>query len=208
MKIIRVMFSMIAAVTVAIVGARLSGGVAQPLGFFASTFLTNPDGSLCAEPCLFGIRPDITNYADIPAIIAAHPVARYIPQPNVQIRSSWTGNGFTFMALKDISPKLGDQATSLYVFFVTQQRLAKDIVDNYPRLSLTVGQVITFLGAPLAIDAFADNAWLYYPNSRMIIEIKVVSRDVNHLDASDPDPVISIFVPVKQSYRLPLRRAR
>src|SRR5947208_9968745 len=112
MKIFRVMFSMIAAVTVAIVGARLAGGVAQPLGFFASTFLTNPDGSLCTRPCLFGIRPNVTGYADIPRLISTHPVARFIAQPMLQTRSGWPGNGFTFVALKDPNPKRGDQAAS------------------------------------------------------------------------------------------------
>ena len=206
MKIIRVMFSMIAAVTMAIVGARLAGGVGQPLGFFASTFLTNPDGSLCARPCLFGIRPNVTSYVDIPRLINMHPVAHYIPQPMVQTRSGWPGNGFIFIALPDTNAKRSDQAASLYVFFTTQPIPSKMASD--PRLSLTVGQVIAFLGQPLATDEYADDAWLYYPTNRLIIEIKVVSRDVNHLDASDPDPVISIFLPLKESYRLPPHRAK
>ena len=204
MKIFRVMLSMIAAVTVAIVGARLVGGVGQPLGFFASMFLTNPDGSLCAQPCLFGIRPSVTSYADIPRIINMHPVAHYMAQPMVQTRSGWPGNGFTFMALKDINSKRGDDATSLYVFFNSEARPGKPAPE--PRLSLTVGQVIAFLGMPFATDEYGENAWLYYPGNRLIVEIKVVSRDLNHLDSTDPDPVISIFLPLKESYRLPPRR--
>ena len=49
-------------------------GAAQPLSLAA--WFTNPDGTPCTFPCLFGIRPGITRLDDAITLIRSHPITR------------------------------------------------------------------------------------------------------------------------------------
>src|SRR5262249_11028164 len=41
---------------------------------------TNPDGSACQQPCLFGIRPGTTTYDQAVVLLKTHPLTRGYPQ--------------------------------------------------------------------------------------------------------------------------------
>src|SRR5215831_18682515 len=129
-KLTQLMLGLVTAITVAVAGARLAGGASQPLSYFADTFMTNPDGSLCAQPCLFGVRPGLTGYAEVSHIVSAHPIRRFLSQPIIRLRSSWAGNGFTFTVNNfDVNLKQTDLAMSLYVYFTTQPRQGQRDTD-------------------------------------------------------------------------------
>src|SRR5262249_44610444 len=53
-------------------------GATQPDSTFALLF-TNPDGSPCSQPCLFGIRPGVTTYDEAVRLLKAHPLTRQYP---------------------------------------------------------------------------------------------------------------------------------
>jgi hypothetical protein len=87
--------------------------------------------------------------------------------------------------------------------FVTSVSI--DFSDYTPRTDptfhVTVGEVISFLGMPDTVYAKGQLAWLYYPASRLIITIKLLSRDAEHIDAIDPDPVIAVLLPDESQMR-------
>src|SRR5215510_283258 len=59
-----------------ILSFRLIGNLSHtPLTSLAQLF-SEPDGSACVEPCLFGIRPGVTTYNQVVAILKRHPLTR------------------------------------------------------------------------------------------------------------------------------------
>src|SRR5690349_5351068 len=60
--------------TLVILLSGLAGHFRPPM--FLSTFMTNPDGTTCNRPCLFGIHPGETNLDQAKLILASHPLTR------------------------------------------------------------------------------------------------------------------------------------
>lgn len=184
----------------AAVGVRLVGGGAQPLSPFAVTFMTNPDGTFCQWPCMFGVPPGTTSYTGAFRIVNQHPFARYLlldSDPPIDI---FSGRNFDLI--------LGDSAfsvsgsplvSSLTMSFQDKPRPSQ---EETPLLEITAGDVIRFLGRPSRILRRGNRALLFYPDSHMIITISLATRDPAHLDASDPDPVAEIYLPSKLYYNL------
>ncbi|SRR5258708_4643287 len=63
-----------------IVGCLVLVGITRWFGFSqpnpANVLFTNPDGSACSMPCLFGVRPDTMTVDQALAVLAAHPLTR------------------------------------------------------------------------------------------------------------------------------------
>jgi hypothetical protein len=200
--LLRLTLAVMIVAALAVTGVRLAGGAGQPLNFFASTFLTNPDGSFCRWPCMFGIRPGITRYADALDMLQSNTFARYLPRPFRRGLSSWYGNGFNLI----ISDYDGNQvrttyATSMYVNFAVPQTSKTNA--STPLLRLSVGEIVGFLGKPEAIYSRNGEAWLYYPANRLIVEVTLLTRDTAHIDSTDPDLVNMIFLPQVEAFNLP-----
>lgn len=173
----------------------ITGGVAaaarrEPLSDFARLFMTNPNGSLCKPPCLFGIRPGDTTYRNGIARMQAHPIARYFVPPMKALMPGWSGRNFRFV----IGTYKGEDTpsssiTSLYMEFSDNFGEAR---PNIAPLTMTAGDVVRYLGAPYTVIMRGNIARLQYPQSRLIITVAMSSRDVNGLDATDPDPVLVV----------------
>ncbi len=173
----------------------ITGGVAfaarrEPLSDFARLFMTNPNGSLCQPPCLFGIRPGVTTYRNGIAKMHAHPIAGYFIPPMKALMPSWSGRNFSFtIGTYNGNDEPSSSITSLYMGFT--DRLAERSTKAEP-LIITAGDVLRYLGAPDSITIRGNIARLNYPDIRLIITVALSSRDVNGLDASDPDPVLAV----------------
>src|SRR5207248_927370 len=55
--------------------------------------LTNPDGSSCQQPCLFGVQPGITNLSAALYLLQAHPFTRGLRQD-----ATLSGQGMAYYA--------------------------------------------------------------------------------------------------------------
>jgi hypothetical protein len=165
----------------------------EPLSGFARVFLTNPDGSLCRRPCLLGIRPGFTAFDDGVALIRAHPMSRYFVMPMERRMTGWPGRSYNLVLGRyDSSERPSPVVTSVFVDF------SDYAPRNDPTLHVTVGEVISFLGLPYAMYTRGQLAWLYYPAHRLIITVKLSSRDTKQIDATDP--VIAVLLPDEFSY--------
>ncbi len=175
----------------------ITGGVAaiarrEPLSDFARLFMTNPNGSLCRPPCLFGIRPGITTYRNGIARMHAHPIARYFVPPMKALMPSWSGRNFSFViGTHNGEEEPSSKITSLYMEFSNRLGVQSAKVDP---LVLTAGDVLRYLGTPDTITVRGSIARLYYPDSRLIITIALSNRDANGLDSTDPDPVLVVHM--------------
>src|SRR5712692_773168 len=72
-RAVLVLLLIFASVTLAM---RMIGG-ARAAAF--ATVFTNPDGSPCQRPCLFGIRPGKTTAEEAVALLKSHPFLRDYP---------------------------------------------------------------------------------------------------------------------------------
>src|SRR5215475_5258600 len=60
----------------------------------ANALFTNPDGTSCQIPCLFGVRPDAMTVDQALTVLAAHPLTRQMRMqkdaatPNIDIASA------------------------------------------------------------------------------------------------------------------------
>jgi hypothetical protein len=175
----------------------ITGGVAfaarrEPLSNFARLFMTNPNGSLCKPPCLFGIRPGITTYRNGIARMHAHPIARYFVPPMKPLMPSWSGRNFSFViGTYNGEEEPSSRITSLYMEFSSGSGQPDAKVDS---LVLTAGDVLHYLGAPASIAVRGDIARLYYPGVRLVITVALSSRGINDLDSTDPDPVLVVHL--------------
>src|SRR5215831_16026024 len=61
---------------VTILSFRLTGVLNRTPPTSLSQLFSEPDGSACVEPCLFGIRPGVTTYDQVVAILKRHPLTR------------------------------------------------------------------------------------------------------------------------------------
>jgi hypothetical protein len=73
-RLLRLTFALMMIAAVIILAERFIGGKisASPL---AAVF-SSPDGHACQYPCMFGIRPGLTNIHDADLILHAHPLTR------------------------------------------------------------------------------------------------------------------------------------
>jgi len=121
-----------------ITAAHWIGGL-QPLPLAA--WFTNPDGTPCTYPCLFGIRPGVTRLEDAITLIRSHPVTRHmqITQPNSNVALQADSDQFAFFIYQDKA----NRVESIF--------LSSAFRDGTPGVPLGLGDVIAVLGIPNSI---------------------------------------------------------
>lgn len=201
-RLFRLAFIIFVLCTLAVCASRVFGGVTQPLSRFATIFLTSPDGTFCQWPCMFGVRSQITDYLVGVDIMRRHPFSAYIASPMVADGLDWEGKNFTFV-LGNYTGNVqrSPLVTSIYVNFNPMSGMKN--ATTPPFTLITASEVIVFMGKPTAIWQNNDTAQLFYPNNRMVVTVSLVTRDIYHIDASDPDPVIEIHIPSRVTYQIP-----
>ena len=176
----------------AVTGGVMLTARREPLSDFARLFMTNPNGSLCRPPCLFGIQPDETSYQSSVAIMKAHPVSKYFVHPMKALMPDWYGQNFNFlMDTYNSVRQPTTRATAIYMDFTNEMGKPDARV---PPLTISAGDVIRYLGNPEKITTRGRAAWLYYPEHRLTITVALYTRDIQTLDATDPDPVLIVHL--------------
>jgi hypothetical protein len=177
------------------VAARLSGE-RVPLSFQA--LFTNPDGTSCNRPCLFGIRPGETTVDQAIWMIKLHPATRDLPIVTDQ------------NANQHLMVVVGDATMGKMLHFSVDDTQKDNVVSsielmNWPLRSL--GEVMSVLGYPDFIqvwdeqytDSMAPNSWSYYLNDRIMISSFRERGSFLGID----DPVINIAVTSRPIHIVP-----
>jgi hypothetical protein len=127
-------------------------GAAQPPPSFALLF-TNPDGTPCQMPCVFGIRPGITTKKQAFALIQAHPLTRNMTKQTESLNTT----GFSY-------------AFDLHLTFSDENQVLR--IQLTALLGLTLGEVIARLREPESINidkARTTGQLFYYVSSFRVI---------------------------------------
>ena len=99
---------------------------------------TNPDGSICDHPCIFGVFPGLTDKASSLTILKAHPFLENTAFPNTTDR-----------LIGAVSIELITQAGHIRVIFEHNQETVGIVsISQFTGQSPTVGDVIGAFGAP------------------------------------------------------------
>jgi hypothetical protein len=120
---------------------------------------TNPDGTQCQMPCLFGIRTGETTFNDAIRLLKAHPLTRDLPSQYVQagafVGMRYVGNDVEIRLWPD------DTGSNDYSRFVTSIDL---IATNATGGALSLGDVIASLGEPERTGFFwsFDSSHLFF----------------------------------------------
>jgi hypothetical protein len=114
-------------------------GRAQPIGI--DGWFTNPDGSPCVMPCLFGIRPGVTPFQDVEKLLTVHPV---LHRSDVQLTLSELGAQFVTATYSlDISWYGSDIVSHIIVTAARPERLIK---------AATVGDILATFDPPELVE--------------------------------------------------------
>jgi hypothetical protein len=153
---------------------RWIGGT-QPLSLAA--WFTNPDGTPCPYPCLFGIRPGVTRYEDALALIRSHPVTRHMR----------------------LTPSSGSQALQInddsVAFFVYRDRnnrvesifTTPSYRNGVTDLPLGLGDVIAVLGIPDSIPMRdSQNLPTSFAYPELGISFSAINWNSPYMDLSQP----------------------
>jgi len=122
------------------------------------TLFTNPDGTPCQRPCLFGVRPGETSYQTAIKLLQQHPFTSHfkpdIDKPDIEW-GVFSGYGMSV------------------ILFVNREHVVSrvDLVhtsDNAPGSWASLGEVVTVLGPPEEVGVDNDSVRSYYPAASMI----------------------------------------
>ncbi len=125
---------------------------------FALLF-TNPDGTPCQRPCLFGVRPGETSYQHTIALLQTHPFTRRF-EPNID-RGIFSGPGLSVIVFLNDGDFVTRKADRL-----NPQRVSRiDLVRTSDLASSTwasLGEVVATLGDPDFVAVDDDSTRSYY----------------------------------------------
>ncbi len=165
---------------------------------------TNPDGSPCQLPCLFGVTPE-TDRSNALALLHVHPLVRQLDFTRLHNSSiRFIGPGMTVSVDRSYSPPWAPLLTSLDLFPVTE---SSDSRLNFGPPIVLLGDVLYTLGPPDAVYAGNSNVRLLYYGNHLLIGFRVVTRPISRFDADNPISTIMLtsqpegFAPVGKSTR-------
>lgn len=170
----------VVSLSVLMMAVRLMGSM-QPLSLTA--WFTNPDGTPCHYPCLFGIRPGITRYDDALALIRSHPITRHMR----------------------VTPSSGSQALQVdddsVAFFVYRDRDNRvESIFSTPSyrngvtdLPLGLGDVIAVLGIPDSIPMRdSQNLPTSFAYPELGFSFSALNWDAPYMDMGQPYFALSV----------------
>jgi hypothetical protein len=113
---------------------------------FAILF-TNPDGTPCQRPCLFGVRPGKTPYDTAIKLLQLHPFTSRF-EPDIE-RGVFSGPGMSIIVFED---------DRNYVSRIDLVRTPDASLGSWASL----GEVVAVLGAPEVVGVETDSIRSYY----------------------------------------------
>ena len=160
LKLFRLILALILVLTAGIIAARLIGE-SQPPGtaLLLHVMFTNPDGSACEKPCMFGIHPGIEQQRE-----DAQRLAQFSWMHSVDL----TGGDVT--GWFDIS---GQNATFSAPFdsnIAWYLETSDDFVRQQTSFSQPMlGDILATFGVPTLVNWKSNNLTLWYANEKMYI---------------------------------------
>jgi hypothetical protein len=172
--------------------ARIAG---TPSAF--GLLFTHPDGSPCAAPCLFGVRPGETPYDEAVARVQAHPL-----MDGLLIIRDPARNGILFGGESIGIGLVADSSGSLALIDVLlepQAAFAGQVLPPNPLTGVTLAQIIAATGTPDFVEFTATGQGpmlqTFYQSQRLFA---VTRRSTWHRLAPD-DPLIYLFMTTQQA---------
>src|SRR5258708_8907702 len=174
---------------VLIVGFVAASFAAQTLGAARPSPLaplfTNPDGTRCEMPCLFGIRPGVTTRTEAVALFKAHPFtsavrAQYTPSEDLG------DDTMTFSA---------PSVTFVIKFAHSADEHVTDVIlhlSDGKTVPASAAEVVAFLNAPQKVDVGALIVLWFDPTITVVIEPGDLANAVPRLQLGDK--VISLWI--------------
>ncbi|MCC7447081.1 MAG: hypothetical protein IT324_06675, partial [Anaerolineae bacterium] len=136
-------------------------GAAQPPQPMLAVLFTNPDGSPCERPCLFGVRPGKMTRAEAEAVLKAHPTIR-----NLRFQLG-NGNTFTYLVGDTITVALRYDVSFIGAIFEVAPLRGLPAAPDSLRQRASLGDTMTVLGAPDYIQA--DGPGYNYSRNGIVI---------------------------------------
>ncbi|MCC7447086.1 MAG: hypothetical protein IT324_06700, partial [Anaerolineae bacterium] len=136
-------------------------GAAQPPQPMLAVLFTNPDGSPCERPCLFGVRPGKMTRAEAEAVLKAHPAIR-----NLRFQLG-NGNTFTYLVGDTTTVALRYDVSFIGAIFEVAPLRGLPAAPDSLRQRASLGDTMTVLGAPDYIQA--DGPGYNYSRNGIVI---------------------------------------
>jgi len=172
-KISRLSLIVLAVVTLFVTVGRWLGYTQSPN---LALLFTYPDGTPCQRPCLFGIRPGQSSYAQAVALLQFHPLTHGFSSPGMR-------NVFSTRFLAVIVSLDGDDRVSRITLM--------SATDASPVAEITTyGQMIDHLGVPTQVKAGGGQLWSYYPSAHMVFTHR---GEPDHLTFHEPFVAMSVY---------------
>jgi hypothetical protein len=158
---------LIIVLSAALFTARLIGKT-QPAPSLFSVIFTNPDGSPCEMPCMFGVRPGKMTADEALAMLRKHPVTRDMTE------SQGSDSVDTIFAAQGVTVYVGAQARWMGIYYGysnPELPLARKSLLN----GRALGNAIKIWSYPDLVEILDDNRpWNDYPSTTMFYAAKSV----------------------------------
>jgi hypothetical protein len=162
-RLIRLMLLLVITCAAAIFAARLVGRT-RPVPL--AILFTNPNGTPCPRPCLFGVQPGVTSFSDAVAMVRAHPFTRALGRDELSDQGqSYVSFSGPMMNI-DVSNGSDDRVSSIYIRFdFDALRLKPDSMFG----NTSLGELAALFGVPHAVEVRAGYAISFYSSDSMIV---------------------------------------
>lgn len=167
-------------------------GAAQPVPPMLSVLFTNPDGSPCERPCMFGVRPGKMTRAEAEAILKSHPALR-----NLRFQTG-NGNTFTYLVGDTITVALHYDVSFIGAIFEVSPLRGLPAVSATLRQRASLGDTVTILGAPDYLQA--DGPGYNYSRNGIVIayylsgQMQAIYKRTPGLSINADSPLIDLIV--------------
>jgi hypothetical protein len=145
--------------------------------------LTNPDGSPCQLPCLFGVQPTMP-WSDAWEVVRSHPLIQQLQLSGVHENSiRFSGRGVAVSLDSPYDQSLGPEVASVHLFSISERP-----DEDQPAVSL--GDILTTLGRPDSVHIGVHQVWLLYFNNHFLI---AASRHIQGSDRLDVHSQVTLI---------------
>lgn len=181
-RLLRLTFLLISVLSAIVIVTRLVGNQKNTT---SRMLFTNPDGTPCERPCLFGIRPEKTNREEAIELFKAHPLTSNLVIGSGPTWIQGTGSGQGLLEGNSVIVEIGlrEGKVSDIAIFMTQNGGYEHHPQSTPLMSL--GELIASFGAPdLVYDDGVDQLRFFFPMSG--IEATVPHEDAGGFEQYQP----------------------
>ncbi|MCC7448334.1 MAG: hypothetical protein IT324_13015 [Anaerolineae bacterium] len=201
-RLIRLTILLVITCGTAIFAARLVGRT-RPVPL--AILFTNPNGTPCPRPCLFGVQPGATSFSDAVAMVRAHPFTRALGRDEIsdQGQSYVSFNGPSMNI--DVSSGSDDRVGSINIHInIAALRLAPEPLLR----DVSLGEFVALFGVPHGVEAQSGATISFYSGDSMIvISPNILLVGESRISAESPLGSIMLEVPDAFAQELTFTRA-